>query len=163
MLPTCNICCSDICDSDQKLELTCGHTFHTKCIIEWFRCDHEAHGSCPACRDCPETCALKYTSLSVTLAHALIRSAKRGKVPRVVRDLVSKYDSTKRARQSCDREMKEFNRKNIETLKTHRTLLRRHDSLIRKQTSYLRALCRVHPVIPSVVHIVKDGEDSDAS
>ena len=161
MSNTCSICCTDICTQEQKFKLTCGHTFHTQCIIGWFRCDHQAHGSCPACRDCPETCSLRYTSLSVTLARSLIRSAKKGRVPAVVRDLVSRYDSAKSARLSIQREINDFNRENVEILKTHRALLRRQDSLIHKQSSIFRALCRVHPVIPNMVHVVNTDEQTD--
>jgi hypothetical protein len=43
----CSICCED----SIKLyhTLPCGHTFHIKCVMEWFR----RNGRCPMCREEP--------------------------------------------------------------------------------------------------------------
>ena len=44
----CSICLSELGDNDYTLE--CNHTFHTKCIVEWFR---KSKGNCPLCNDNP--------------------------------------------------------------------------------------------------------------
>ena len=44
----CAICLSDLDGSEYTLE--CNHTFHTKCIVEWFR---KSKGNCPLCNDNP--------------------------------------------------------------------------------------------------------------
>ena len=44
----CAICLSDLDNNEYTLE--CNHTFHTKCIVEWFR---KSKGNCPLCNDNP--------------------------------------------------------------------------------------------------------------
>lgn len=41
----CSVC-ADVIDSDSHC-LPCGHTFHTGCVVEWFRNHHD---TCPNCR-----------------------------------------------------------------------------------------------------------------
>lgn len=50
----CTICLSDIsnCSENELYTLPCNHTFHTKCIMEWFRI---SNGNCPLCNDNPNT------------------------------------------------------------------------------------------------------------
>ncbi len=43
----CAICISTINEKD-KYKLECGHSFHTHCIIQWFR---NSNGNCPCCWD----------------------------------------------------------------------------------------------------------------
>ena len=44
----CVICYSNLDDEEQCYSIEpCGHTFHTKCIIDWFR----RASTCPCCRD----------------------------------------------------------------------------------------------------------------
>ena len=55
----CAICLSDLDNNEYTLE--CNHTFHTKCIVEWFR---KSKGNCPLCNDNPggawPTCQIGY-------------------------------------------------------------------------------------------------------
>ena len=44
---TCTICQEDICSS--VVTLSCGHSFHPDCIVEWLRKPHSM-ASCPNCR-----------------------------------------------------------------------------------------------------------------
>ncbi len=45
----CTVCCSDNY-SNNKTILDCGHTFHCKCIEEWFKYATTCKVSCPVCR-----------------------------------------------------------------------------------------------------------------
>ena len=47
----CTICLDNI-DIKDNQELRCGHVFHTKCIIRWFRQSYVG-GKCPLCLDNP--------------------------------------------------------------------------------------------------------------
>jgi len=42
----CSICYSNLADG-QSFDLDCNHTFHTKCIMDWFR---QGNKKCPLCR-----------------------------------------------------------------------------------------------------------------
>src|SRR5579871_73188 len=44
----CSICLEPILKG--KHTLSCNHSFHTNCVINWFRTDHK---SCPVCRKEP--------------------------------------------------------------------------------------------------------------
>ena len=48
----CSICLDNIDQSNENHELRCGHIFHTKCIIRWFR-ETYVSGKCPLCLDNP--------------------------------------------------------------------------------------------------------------
>ncbi len=44
----CSICCEEIAEQQYGYTLDeCGHTFHTSCIVKWFR----QSSTCPLCRD----------------------------------------------------------------------------------------------------------------
>jgi hypothetical protein len=45
----CVICLSHM-EEDEKYTIDCQHTFHTKCIMEWFR---RSNGNCPCCNHIP--------------------------------------------------------------------------------------------------------------
>ena len=49
-METCSICLESLNDEQTFSLEACGHTFHTKCIINWFRNSK----SCPCCRNTPE-------------------------------------------------------------------------------------------------------------
>jgi adenylate kinase family enzyme len=45
----CPICLSNM-DAHEDIKIECGHRFHTKCIMKWFR---SSRGQCPCCLDNP--------------------------------------------------------------------------------------------------------------
>ena len=47
----CSICLSELKENEKLHILDCNHTFHTDCIIEWFRKSN--NGKCPCCMDTP--------------------------------------------------------------------------------------------------------------
>ena len=49
---TCAICLSGYNDEDPGNTLSCNHTFHGHCIIQWFR-QASSRGQCPLCNDNP--------------------------------------------------------------------------------------------------------------
>ena len=49
----CAICLCDIDDNSVNYSLECNHTFHTKCIMKWFR--KSGNGACPCCMDTPKS------------------------------------------------------------------------------------------------------------
>jgi hypothetical protein len=52
-METCCVVCQDnVISSEERHALSCGHTFHVECIIEWFR---RGDRTCPVCRDLGDT------------------------------------------------------------------------------------------------------------
>lgn len=52
----CPICLGSLNEKD-TYNLNCNHTFHTECIMNWFRV---SNGSCPCCKDNPNNNNFKY-------------------------------------------------------------------------------------------------------
>ena len=46
----CPICLSHMDDENNIYKLNCNHSFHTDCIMNWFR---KSKGNCPCCMDNP--------------------------------------------------------------------------------------------------------------
>jgi hypothetical protein len=46
----CCAVCMDELDGGVQLELDCGHTFHTKCVLPWFAGELPKSPNCPTCR-----------------------------------------------------------------------------------------------------------------
>lgn len=58
----CVICLNDIDLSDtENYKLDCSHTYHTKCIVSWFR-TATSSGRCPMCNDNNTNDNLQYLS-----------------------------------------------------------------------------------------------------
>lgn len=53
---TCCVCLDDI-NEDKSHTLECGHSFHSSCIINWFR---KGNSNCPLCNDKTITTNLGY-------------------------------------------------------------------------------------------------------
>lgn len=45
-IETCSICYEDL--TEKTHTLSCGHSYHCGCIINWFR---NSHNNCPLCND----------------------------------------------------------------------------------------------------------------
>ena len=49
----CTICLEEL-DSSESMEISCGHSFHKTCILNWFRSPMSS-GNCPLCNDNPHS------------------------------------------------------------------------------------------------------------
>lgn len=49
----CAICLAPLTNKNNTYQLECKHTFHTDCIMKWFRKSN--NGSCPCCMETPIT------------------------------------------------------------------------------------------------------------
>jgi hypothetical protein len=49
---TCGICQNDLCKTEDRCRLLCGHTFHERCIGLWF----ENYSICPTCKYNAKNC-----------------------------------------------------------------------------------------------------------
>ena len=68
----CVICLSSLKSGENIYKLECNHSFHTDCIINWFR---KSHGKCPCCMDYPISHNMVYEGFSLnSLNHNYINN-----------------------------------------------------------------------------------------
>ena len=112
----CSICQSS--EPDQACHtLQCGHSFHTECIVRWFRA---GHSTCPNCRSEPTENNLIYPDV-MTRASLLRRHYHRA--PPELKQLIENVRKAEaRYRDNSARE-KEVYRENRLILKEYQTLV----------------------------------------
>ena len=83
---SCCICFDDV--NDNSTELSCGHKFHSNCIIHWFRSGHQ---DCPYCRALPTYDSLQGISSNTRGRYQFNRKfARRKEAPLSLKKLVEK-------------------------------------------------------------------------
>ena len=85
----CVICCNELRDDAATYTLECGHSYHTKCIVAWFRTNHN---TCCLCRDVGEE--LRPVDMA-NRAKEIIRFAKHHSVSRRLSNKIKKYHQIK--------------------------------------------------------------------
>ena len=126
----CSICMND--DSDrQSVQLECGHSFHTECIVQWFR---HHNTTCPMCR----SESIEHMWSRKTPAQRIaIMNRLRHKPPHIRRRLSSIAQWRERKR-SADRALKEFTSEYRDLLREYR----RRCSAVRLARSTLHRMIR---------------------
>ena len=114
----CPICRIDI-SNNQLYTLNCGHTFHTECIITWFR---SLYQECPLCRDLPTK---QYKKATQEIRYQTMRKySKKIKASKLLKNAVKnlkKHEDeykniTKELKECCDDSYYKFIRKKVTTL-----------------------------------------------
>ena len=108
----CEICLEEL-QSGSGTTLACGHSYHTCCIIEWFR-RRQSRGRCPTCRACTthgedrqceseedesETLSMHITDMSPRSLHRCVAPwvySNRGRQDPALRMLISRYMALRR-------------------------------------------------------------------
>jgi len=88
----CSICLENL--NKETFKLSCDHSFHTSCIIEWFRFGNE---SCPGCRDISVNIYPRCVPLKT-----LISECKKSKTQlnKELSKLISKYENVQKETRS---------------------------------------------------------------
>jgi hypothetical protein len=146
-LPKCPICLDPL--RSNKHTLDCGHSFHTECIVSWFR---TGNSSCPNCRDTSEHKMRFWKRRSRFEINK--RLSARKNAPRLLKSLVKSWRKRERKRRSDIRAHKTW-------LKTDEGRLfkkqkKRNDRFLRLQyrayrVSNLEHLIAEFPVIPAAI------------
>lgn len=119
----CSVCLGDIEEND-RYELDCGHAFHTRCIVQWFRSC--SGGPCPNCR-ANEPVELEFGE-AMTRARYLRRYSTRRDAPKELKKMATRVRSREKKQRNAFRELKEYRKKHKKTL----------DKLNRLRTVYYR-------------------------
>ena len=135
----CAICADDECDH-QWHTLECGHSFHTPCILKWFR---EA-GTCPLCRDQTDTIMDELDVRDrADMMMNMVREQKRP-VPRDVRSLTTKVAKSEEKAKKRRRDEREFYRENKAVIRKWRKLQRLRVNAETKANRRVRQLGMYH-------------------
>ena len=154
-MATCVICSTQI-DDNNKITLGCNHKFHSSCVIRWFRSDHDAHGSCPLCRDDP---GLKVSTvrLSASLARILMKQAGRKGSHPMLQTVSNEYRSVNKQRIVSQKLLKEYMTENKAVITTYQKMIRHIERYNTKERKLLRHICSMHPIIPLFVDVEEES------
>ena len=123
----CSVCLGDIEEND-KYKLDCGHVFHTRCIVQWFRSC--SGGPCPNCR-AREPIELEFGD-AISRAKFLRRYSNRKDAPKELKKMVQRVRVKEQQQKKAFRELKEYRKKHKKTLQK---LNRLTTTYYRKQNS----------------------------
>lgn len=116
---TCSICLESI-NSHQSHVLDCGHRFHTRCAIDWFR----LNGTCPLCR-----CADIHKQAEVVdydeAIRILMRKASNKKAPASLKRAAETLRRKREELRECRKELRSFENKSKDILSEMRRKRRR--------------------------------------
>lgn len=146
----CPVCVSPM-NAESSHVLECGHRFHVKCIMRWFR---EGGRSCPMCRDRGED-AKNLTYMDVDARASYLRRKARNK--RAPKELKRLYNALLRAEANEKKAKDEYNaflQENKEVQTEYKKLRRRRwdsASKTRKMKRQLGLFSSIEYPIPIVV------------
>lgn len=156
-MENCPICIEPLNEGSPTV-LSCGHTFHAECAVQWFRYNHS---ECPMCRS--DNITDMWSRVTPVQRVAYMRK-HRDRMPCVVAKQMTKYDGLTKSLRDSQRNLREFEKRHRQILKDHRQL--RHKLMLTKskQKGLLRQLSTVHvDQVPLLVTPVEDYNDSDAT
>ena len=130
---TCSICMEGFTAENPRTELECGHGFHARCVIDWFRSSSQSN-TCPLCRADPST-VLTYPD-AMTRCTMLRRKARAADAPPALKRAVEKIQ---RAEKTCVQLKEECKRFKTEEI---RKLLKDYRELHRKKWAAHRAVSK---------------------
>jgi hypothetical protein len=123
----CTICLEPISESNKYCLPACNHTFHTGCILNWFR---SGHRSCPLCRD------LRFPNVSFMDAEHRAKyyrnAARKNNAPKALKKAVRKLINTENRKKCLYKEKRKFEKENAEIIKTYRKFNKRYYDLLDK-------------------------------
>lgn len=152
----CTICCVL---GGELYSLECGHSYHTDCIMEWFR---RGSSSCPLCRSTSFRAMLAPASRSERVKR-MIQAAKCPSAPVRLRNLVERYRERMRMRKEAREEERAFRRRHTQVLRTARKLDRRRSKHENRLEVVRDEICAFsHPNIPvPLLAPVSDDDETE--
>ena len=124
----CQICLDTDKEDEPTTTLECAHTFHTSCIIQWFRGPSSA---CPMCRAEPRM-VLGYPDVMARCTMLRRRARAKGASPALKRSVLALIRSEEKANNTND-EYKAFLTQEVRQLLAHYRVLQRRRWQTRRQ------------------------------
>lgn len=152
----CPICLSNMDNQEDISKIECGHSFHTKCIMKWFR---SSKGQCPCCLDNPfQTVRLKniniigtWDSLYINERCSALRKHSRKKES--PEKLKKKFDNLKKK----EEELKQIRKEKSDIIKSeeYRDIIKNKRSLdskiYNKEKTILKTKARIIADYPTLL------------
>lgn len=136
MQTECAICYEELGDLQNYNLDDCGHTFHTSCIVKWFR---EGNSSCPICRDVGSEMKLCWPD-SQARATALRRKARSSKAPIELKRLVKNVQTHEKAYTNFRAEYNKIRKDHKEVFKKLSNIRTKMYAASRKKRQSIRIL-----------------------
>lgn len=167
----CSICYENL-DSKPTHTLECGHTYHTDCIIKWFRSSNNSNGRCALCNS--EQLANGETYLIPWHARGYIKervrhirniSRRKNANPKIVKEVL-KLKKIEEAHKSAKKNISAFKKRDdVKLLMKERTKLFRKRystySQINKQKARIVSMFPMTHVLTTHAHISNNSDWSD--
>ena len=124
----CSICLESISESTNRYRLpSCNHTFHTDCILNWFR---SGHSTCPLCRD------HRFPNVSFMGAEHRAkyyrRAARKSDAPLALKKAVRKIIKMEKRKKEVYRKKRKFEKENAEIIKEYQKVNKKYYDLLDK-------------------------------
>ncbi len=151
---TCPICSDEMENGTAHTLAACRHTFHTECVVQWFR---GGQNSCPMCRHVEKrhgNFSNHWNKLSAFETTAFRQYVKRPKANKEVVRMFNRYLKCDKEAKERTREYKAFNKENNAIIKQWRKLRSAYytgRSKVRHAANELRRI----PVVPFIVPVYR--------
>ena len=131
----CTICLSSFCNDNQRHTLDCGHTYHTRCIMHWFR---SGNPSCPLCRNEGKTTNIMTPEEAI---RRLKKLSKRKNAPARLKKAATQLREAEHAYKTAKRSLATFEREHQNVLaeiqKKRRRVGRAETKLIKRESGFI--------------------------
>jgi hypothetical protein len=155
MATTCTIC-ADTSDAATLHTLECGHSFHSECIVQWFRSGND---TCPNCRSSAITARFERQ----TPQQRLTSLRRRRTIDQTTKSLILKHDQARDRAKVLNRERNAFRREHAQVFRSYHKLGRMLCNQIHRQRNLLRYIDATTTVVPLVTRHAMDTDTDESS
>jgi len=126
-IETCSICYEDLTENTHTL--SCGHSYHCGCIINWFR---NSHNNCPLCNDTKlDVDSLKW-GVKIKTIEEIKKLDKKKDCPENIKKNLNKIKQLKKKNKKKMDELKEARKDFNDFKETHKDLIKEYKKLQKK-------------------------------
>lgn len=141
----CVICHENIENENDKYSLDCGHIYHCKCIMTWFR---TGHNNCPMCNDTNFT-QINPSFTRVNTIKQIKNLGRRKKCPLIIKKILEKIKKIELNYNLKKKEIKVFEKTYNDILSNYKKLKKNLILTARKiriENANLLGVTQVNPI-----------------